>query len=114
MAHPGSPREFSGLDDESVRRQVLSEERPAVIRGLVDHWAAVREGRASLDALIRYFQQVDVGQRVDALLMRPEDGGQRSYNETMKGFNFVRNRLPLTEIAEQVLRYAKFSNAPSV
>jgi Cupin-like domain len=114
MAHPGSPREFSGLDDESVRRQVLSEERPAVIRGLVDHWAAVREGRASPDALIRYFKQFDAGRPVDALLMRPEVGGQLSYNETMTGFNFVRNRLPLTEIAEQVLRYAKFSNAPSV
>jgi hypothetical protein len=114
MTHPGSPREFSGLDDESVRRQVLSEERPAVIRGLVDHWAAVREGRASPDALIRYFKQFDAGKPVDALLMRPEVGGQLSYNETMTGFNFVRNRLPLTEIAEQVLRYAKFSNAPSV
>jgi hypothetical protein len=114
MTHPSSPREFSGLDDESVRRQVLSEERPAVIRGLVDNWAAVREGRASPDALIRYFKQFDVGKPVDALLMRPEVGGQISYNETMTGFNFVRNRLPLLEIAEQVLRYAKFSNAPSV
>jgi hypothetical protein len=114
MTHPGSPREFSGLDDESVRRQVLSEKRPAVIRGLVDHWAAVREGRASPDALIRYFKQFDVGRPVDALLMPPKVGGQISYNETMTGFNFVRNRLPLTEIAEQVLRYAKFSDAPSV
>ena len=114
MTHPGSPREFSGLDDESVRRQVLSEERPAVVRGLVDHWAAVREGRASPDALIRYLKQFDVGKPVDALLMLPKAGGQISYNETMTGFNFVRNRLPLTEIAEQVLRYAKFSNAPAV
>jgi hypothetical protein len=112
--HPTSPREFSGLDDESLRRQVLSEQRPAVIRGLVENWVAVREARISSDALIRYIRQFDVGEPVDALLMRPEFEGQISYNDTMTGFNFVRNRLPLSEIAEQASRYAKFSNAPSV
>jgi len=114
MTHPGSPREFSGLDDESVRRKVLTGEHPAVIRGLVDDWAAVREARISSDALLRYLKRFDVGTPVDALLMRPEIEGQLSYNDTMTGCNFVRNRLPLTEIAEQVLRYSKFPNAPSV
>ena len=32
----------------------------------------------------------------------------------MTGFNFVRNRLPLTAVAEQVLRYSLFPKAPSV
>jgi hypothetical protein len=114
MTHPTSPREFSGLDDESLRRQILSEQRPAVIRGLVENWVAVREARISSDAFIRYIQQFDVGKPVDALLMRPEFEGQLSYNDTMTGFNFVRNRLPLSEIAEQASRYANFSNAPSV
>jgi len=84
------------------------------MRGLVDEWAAVREARVSPDALIRYFQQFDIGRPVDALLMRPEIEGQLSYNDAMTGFNFVRNRLPLSDIAEQLLRYAKFSNPPSL
>jgi hypothetical protein len=114
MLHSAAPREFSGLDDESLRRQVLSEQRPAVVRDLVRNWASVREGLISAAALVRYFKQFDVGKPVDALLMRPEFEGQLSYNDTMTGFNFVRNRLPLTEIAEQALRYTEFSNAPSV
>ena len=32
----------------------------------------------------------------------------------MTGFNFHRNRLPLSEIAEQVLRYAQFPQPPAV
>jgi hypothetical protein len=114
MKCPAAPREFSGLDDESVRSRVLSEERPAVMRGLVEDWAAVREARRSPEALLEYLRQFDVGRPVDALLMSPEIEGQLFYNEGMTGFNFVRNRLPLVEIAEQVLRYAKFSKAPSV
>jgi hypothetical protein len=32
----------------------------------------------------------------------------------MNGFNFVRNRLAITAVAEQVLRYAAFARAPAV
>ena len=32
----------------------------------------------------------------------------------MNGFNFVRNRLPITAVAEQVLRYSTFARAPAV
>jgi hypothetical protein len=44
----------------------------------------------------------------------PEVDGQISYNDAMSGFNFHRNRLPLSEIAAQVLRYAQFPKPPAV
>lgn len=44
----------------------------------------------------------------------PEVGGKIFYDEAMKGFNFVRNRLPITTVAEQVLRYSAFDRAPAV
>jgi hypothetical protein len=111
---PTPLREFSGLGDEAVRRDVLSDQRPALLRGLVKNWIAVQEARNSAEALIRYLKQFDNGKPVDALLAPPEVEGQISYNETMTGFNFVRNRLPLTQVAEQALRYAKFPKPPSV
>jgi len=111
---PTGLREFHGLDEEAVRRDVLSEKRPAVVRGLIENWVAVQEGRESSDRLIRYLKQFDSGKPVDALLAPPEADGQISYNATMTGFNFVRNRLSLNQVAEQVLRYAKFPKPPSV
>jgi hypothetical protein len=111
---PAALREFRGLDDDAVRRDVLSDERPAVVRGLVENWVAVQEGRESPVALIRYLKRFDSGKPVDALLAPPEVDGQISYNATMTGFNFVRNRLSLNQVAEQVLRYAKFPKPPSV
>jgi len=111
---PTGLREFRGLDEEAARRDLLRDKQPAVVRGLVENWVAVQEGRESSDRLIRYLKQFDSGKPVDALLAPPEVDGQISYNATMTGFNFVRNRLSLNQVAEQVLRYAKFPKPPSV
>jgi cupin-like protein len=107
-------REFTGLDDEAVRRDVLPDKRPAVLRGLVQDWPAVKHGLDSPTALVRYLSRFDSGKPVDALLAAPEIDGQIFYDETMNGFNFLRNRLPLAAVAEQVLRYARFPKSPAV
>jgi Cupin-like domain len=107
-------REFSALDDETIRREVIASARPAVLRGLVSPWPAVAAGGRSPAALVEYLRGFDNGAPVDALMTPPEVGGRVFYNEAMSGFNFVRNRLPISAIAEQVLRYSAFAHAPAV
>jgi hypothetical protein len=107
-------REFSALDAEAVRRDVLPDKRPAILRGLVAGWPAVKQGLDSPQALVRYLNRFDSGKSVDALLLPPELDGQIFYDDAMTGFNFVRNRLPLAAVAEQVLRYARFPKSPAV
>ncbi len=118
-AAPAAPRaipipEISGADAAAIHREVLKDKRPAVLRGLVDGWPAVRQALDSPAALVRYLNRFDSGKTVDALLMPPETQGELSYNDSMTGFNFVRNKLPLSSVAAQVLRYAQFPKAPSV
>jgi Cupin-like domain len=107
-------REFAGLDAAAIRRDILPDKRPAILRGLVGDWPAVRQGFDSAAALVQYLGRFDSGKSVDALLAPPEIDGQIFYNDAMTGFNFVRNRLPLATVAQQVLRYAKFPNSPAV
>jgi len=107
-------KEHSGLTVDDIRRDVLPDKQPAILRGLVRDWRAVREFRESPEALVRYLKRHDSGAPVDALMTAPEVDGQISYNDAMSGFNFHRNRLPLSEIAAQVLRYAKFPKPPAV
>lgn len=107
-------KEHSGLSVEEIRRDVLPDKRPAVLRGLVRDWRAVREFSNSAASLVRYLKQLDSGAPVSALMTPPELNGQIGYNAAMDGFNFHRNRLSLSEIAEQVLRYAQFPNPPAV
>jgi hypothetical protein len=107
-------REFSALDAAAVRRDVLPDKRPSVLRGFVADWPAVKQGLLSPAALVRYLLRFDTGKSVDALLAAPEIDGQIFYNQGMTGFNFLRNRLPLAAVAEQVLRYAQFPKSPAV
>jgi len=106
--------ELSGLDAAVVRCDVLSDKRPVILRGFVRDWPAVKQALDSPAALVRYLNRFDSGKAVDALLAAPEIDGQLFYNEDMTGFNFLRNRLPLAAVAEQVLRYAEFPKSPAV
>jgi hypothetical protein len=107
-------REVSGLDDEAIRREVFASGKPAVLRGLVATWPAVERGRASASALVGYLRRFDNGGHVDAIMTPPEVNGRIFYNEAMDGFNYLRNRLPLSAVAEQALRYSTFARAPAV
>ena len=108
----GAIREFPALDDDSIRREVLGSGSPAVLRGLVSKWPSVNAG--SPVAVVEYLRRFDSGSPVDAIMTPPEVEGRVFYDESMNGFNFVRNRLPITAIAEQVLRYASLARAPAV
>ncbi len=111
---PKPIRECTVVDEGLIPREALADKRPAILRGLVKSWPAVAAARESPGALVRYLSSFDTGAAVDALLAPPEIDGRIFYNESMTGFNFVRNRLPLTAVAEQVLRYSLFPKAPSV
>ena len=63
-----------------------------------------------LEALRRF----DNGTPVDAIMTPPEVEGRVFYNDAITGFNFVRNRLPIAAVAEQVMRYGAFERAPAV
>jgi hypothetical protein len=107
-------REFSTLDDAAIRREVIDSERPGVLRGLIGAWPAVDVSRRSPAAMVEYLRSFDRGNPVDAIMTPPEVEGRIFYNDAMNGFNFVRNRLPITTIAEQVLRYSAFAHPPAV
>jgi len=93
---------------------VLARGEPAVMRGLVSDWPAVAASRDSACALVAYLRGLDSGVPVDAIMTAPEVEGRIFYREALNGFNFVRNRLPLTAVAEQALRYAGHPHAPAV
>jgi hypothetical protein len=111
---PAPIREFQTHDAEFIRREVLTSGVPAVLRGLLSDWPAVAAARDSPQKLIAYLRQLDSGAAVDAIMTPPEVEGRIFYREALDGFNFIRNRLPLTAVAEQALRYAGHPRAPAV
>jgi Cupin-like domain len=116
MTHPTLQPvpEWSDVDETTIREVIFGQYRPAVLRGLVRDWPAVKSARASPEHLRGYLAAFDNGRPVDAILMRPEARGRIAYDDRMDGFNFVRNRLPVSAILEQLSRYAAFNDPPSV
>jgi hypothetical protein len=114
MSAPAPITELSAPADDTLRAQVFTGGKPQVLRGLVARWPAVAAARAGASAFVEYLRPLDNGTPVDAILTPPQVRGRIFYNEAMSGFNFVRNKLTITAIAEQVLRYAAFAQPPAV
>jgi len=106
--------EVAGLDAVAIRRDVLGGARPVVLRGLVADWPAVARARESDRSLATYLAGFDNGNPVDAVMTPPQEAGELFYNAALDGFNFLRNRVPLSQVIEQVLRYASFERPPAV
>ncbi len=111
---PQHVAEWCDIDESRIREEIFTRYQPAVLRGLVRDWPAVQSARKSPANFSLYLAAFDNGNPVDAILMPPAARGRISYNDAMDGFNFVRNRLPVSAILEQLSRYALFEDPPAV
>ena len=106
--------ELHGVDRARFEAEVVPGDAPVILRGLAANWPAVAKGRESPLGLAQYLAAMDSGYPVDALLTRPEEEGRVFFDATMTGFNYVRSKLPMSHVLEQMLRYAQFERAPAV
>jgi len=106
--------EIRDIDRDRFEGEILSNGKPIVLRGLVADWPAVRRGNESPEAICRYLIERDNGTGVDAILLAPEEHGRIFYNAAMDGFNFLRQRVPISRVIEQIARYSHFAAAPAV
>lgn len=106
--------ELHHVTRSQFENEVVAANEPAVLRGLVADWPATREGHESPEAICRYLLERDSGAAVDAILLAPGERGRVFYNATMDGFNFLRDRMPISRIVEQIARYSHFAAPPAV
>jgi hypothetical protein len=106
--------EFQDVDAASFERDIASQYRPAILRGFVKDWPAVKEARKSPEAICTYLMKFDQGAEVDAIMTPPAEQGRVFYQPDMQGFNFARNRLSITQVIHQLVRYSQFPVAPAV
>jgi len=85
-----------------------------VLRGLVGDWPIVRASRQSPAAACAYLASLDNGAPVKAVMVPPGKDRRVFYQQDLKGFNFIRNKLPITAVLDQVARYSAFAEPPSV
>ncbi|SDH10094.1 MULTISPECIES: cupin-like domain-containing protein [unclassified Duganella] len=109
-----TPIEYRDLDPQRFFSEVAGSYRPAILRGFVRHWPAVQAALRSPEALCQYVLGLASNAEVDAVMTPPAERGRLFYSPDMKGFNFVRNKVTLARVIEQLARYSQFDAPPSV
>jgi hypothetical protein len=111
---PAPIREWHDVDAATFRDRIVALYEPAVLRGVVAHWPAVRHALAGPEAIARYLDGLDAGSAVDALVMPAQEHGRLFYNADMSGFNFTRSKATIRDVNDKLLRYARFERKPTL
>jgi hypothetical protein len=108
-------REISGrnLNPERFQREIVQGCRPVVIRGLVADWPVVAAGLHSPRALQDYLRTFDSGERVEIFLGDAAIRGKYYYNAGLRGFNFERRMVKLSEALDYILETAERGDSRS-
>lgn len=106
--------EWHDVDAVTFRNDIVPRYRPAVLRGLVGRWPAVRHARTSIPSIGQYLRAFDKGGMVDVIMMPPHVHGRMFYSDDMRGFNFSRSKATIGDVSDKLVRYAKFANRPSL
>lgn len=105
---PAPVAERPAVDAATFEREVLPVFEPVVLRGQVAAWDAVAAGRGGDRRMAEYLAGFDGAKPLDVLIGPPEIEGRFFYaDDTVTGFNFHRQQVPLGRLVGELLRYAE-------
>ena len=119
-ARPLSPDRFAktmewhNVDLATLRDEIVPRDRPAILRGLVKDWPAVRAGRESPQAFCDYIKSFDIGRAVQTAIGPPEIKGRLFYRDDMRGFNFERKTETFRAALERLFVHRDDPQPPAI
>ena len=83
-------REWRDTDLATFKNEILPQNEPAVLKGLLKTWPAVQAGLISNRALCDYIKKFDGGRPVETLFGDPSIAGRFFYTDDLSSVNFER------------------------
>ncbi len=114
MSVPQSIREWHGATEQLFREEIAPREEPAVLRGVVAEWPAVRRGSTSSRELVSYIKTHDRGRAVETFIGDPAIRGRFFYADQLRGYNFERRKEQLSSLLDRLLEVEDQTAAPSM
>jgi hypothetical protein len=105
--------EWRNVTVEMFREEIYPRSRPAVLRGLVNNWPAVKAGRISPQAFCDYVKRFDCGREVGVLTAPADINGRFFYRDDMRGYNFERRKDGLSASLVRLLAQLGDENPPA-
>jgi hypothetical protein len=111
---PVQMREWHAVSPATFKNEILPSGQPAVLRGAVAHWPAVRAGSESPRAMAQYLLGFDAQASADTMFGDPSIGGHFFYNDDLTGLNFQRRPQPLAQSLEQLISLIDAPEPPAL
>jgi hypothetical protein len=96
--------EYEPMERERFEREIVPKGEPAVFRGLVDDWPAVKAAKDGTEALAGMLRFSATDEPFQAWFAPPEVEGRFNYNGDFSGFNFERKMATLDQLLDLLLR----------
>jgi hypothetical protein len=95
--------EYEPMDRERFEREIVPKGEPAIFRGLVADWPAVRAGNDGPEVLAQMLLFAATDEPFQAWLAPPDVDGRFNFNADFSGFNFERKLATLDQLLELLL-----------
>jgi len=92
------------MDRARFEREIVPKGEPAVFRGLVNDWPAVRAARDGPEPFAHMLRFAATDEPFQAWFAPPEIEGRFKYNADFSGFNFERKLATLDQLLDLLLR----------
>lgn len=106
--------EWQQIDFDTFRNEVVPANQPALIKSLVKDWPAVDQSNISASATCRYLESLNNGTPVYTIVAPPTAKGRFFYNDDLRGVNFKRGQISLTQVLNQLLADADSSESHAI
>jgi hypothetical protein len=104
---------ITGCDPSALPQDVLTSDKPLILRGLVSNWPIVRAAtqgpQAVLSRILEYYRDRPVSLFQGA----PEIKGRFFYNEDLTGFNFLQMDANLGDVFDKLIEYEHREQPPT-
>ena len=115
VSHPRqSIPEWRDVSVATFRDEILPAGKPAVLRGAIRDWPAVRAGLDSPAAMASYVRAFDTGATTETMVGDPSIRGRFFYNDAMTGLNFERRPERLAALLDRLLALLDDPAPPAV
>lgn len=105
---------LTGFGPNAIPDDLLQQNEPFVVRGLVGDWPLVKAGHQSASAAMQYIEQFYSGKPVVVYSCTPEKNGQFFYDESCTALDFEATRAPLTEVLDRLRDFSGNGAAPGI
>jgi hypothetical protein len=107
-------KDWQGVDRAVFENEILPARQPAVLRGLLRDWPAVKAGRQSQSSVANYFKRCDNGGTINAMVGPPQIKGRFFYSDDFQSFNFESRDVSISTALDTLVSLAEDPRPPAI